>query len=445
MNQTKLSYVFGGALVVGFAAVSILSYNSLRTDVNRMSEVMFFSAIKDSTDKTVLATYFERYPDGMFAKAVQARVDEVARGGTMIAMAGIATAGANPGAMADMQAAVDEVQKKAQAEADKLIADARAEAKKTQELAQATLAKAEAAKAETAKLQLAKAEADKAAANAKAEAEKIATSTLAKVEQAQLAQTKAEQAQPAPAPKPQVAAIAPAAQAKTTVAKTSAPSGSAAFIVISSTADGLKKGDKVGSGDPIVVPAGERVVLMNGDGKVINVRGPFNGAPRGGEVSGLIARLSDALGSQPDAPRRVGAFRSITPVRQADPVSPWTIDVTASGDWCVATDQAVTLTGAGNTGGNITIDSGGQKTDVAWPKGQATVTWPAGIQATNDATYQIRVNGNTTAIKLHVLDRKVNPGLTALWMAGQGCQRQAAAMIDRLELDEAGSKPAQKS
>ncbi|MCK6453182.1 MAG: DUF4384 domain-containing protein [Alphaproteobacteria bacterium] len=484
MNQTKLPYVLGGAMVVGFAALSILSYNALRSDMSRTSEIVFFSAIKDSTDKAVLASYLDRYPDGMFAKAVQARLDEVAKGGPMIA-----AAGNNPVALAAMQAAqeaaqkaADEAKAKAQAEADKLIADARAQAEKAQQMAKAEAEKAEQSKAEAAKAQqVAKAEAEKAAATAKAEAEKLAASAkaeaekvaaaakaeaektaaaakaelakaeaakaeaakaqeLAKAEAAKAAAAQAQaQAQPKAQTQTKVASATPAPAPRPATTKVALPKDAAAFVVISSTADGLKKGDRVGSGQQIAVPPGTRVVLMDGQGKVINVRGPFNGAPGGTEASGLIGRLSDALSTQQEAPRRVGAFRGVAPglglSGSSSAANPWTIDVAAAGDWCVATDQAISLTG-GEMGGTFTVEMlpSGPKTEVSWPKGQATLQWPSGVPTKNDATYQFRIGDKTTAVKLHLMDRKgATQGQTALWMAERGCQRQAAAMIDSLE------------
>ena len=69
MTNARLPYLMGGVLVAGFAALSIMSYNALRTDIGRTSEIVFWSAIKDSNDKLVLTAYLERYPNGLFASA----------------------------------------------------------------------------------------------------------------------------------------------------------------------------------------------------------------------------------------------------------------------------------------------------------------------------------------------------------------------------------------
>jgi hypothetical protein len=72
--------------------------------------------------------------------------------------------------------------------------------------------------------------------------------------------------------------------------------------------------------------------------------------------------------------------------------------------------------------------------DVQWPKSQATLQWPASVPVKNGATYELRMGATTTSIAVHMLDQKgLTSGQVALWMAEQGCQRQASAMIDSLE------------
>lgn len=498
MSNARIPYLMGGVLVAGFAALSILSYNSLRTDVNRTSEIMFFSVIKDSTDKNVLSAYLDRYPDGMFVPAVKARMDELAKGGgTAVAAAGGSIAAQIAALQAQQQAAEQAQQQasqqaaeaaeaakaKAQAEADKILADARAEATKQAEMAKAEAAKAtEQAKAEQAKVEQARMEAAKQAEIAKAEAARAAEQ--AKADQARIEQAKAEAAKQAEVAKAEAAAKA-AEQAKLAAAKaqatqqaarpapavvaapavapmpTPAP-GTSSFVIISSTADGMKKGDRVATSQSIAVPSGTRVVLMDASGKVMTVRGPFNGVLGSSEptaptpkatgafrsvsdAAGLIERLGDALRSENDAPRRIGAFRGVGASGLglgATPADPWAIDVSAAGHWCVAADRAVTLNRGGLTGfDSITIETkpSGAKMDIPWPKAQAVLQWPASVPVKNGASYDLRMGTTTTSIAVHMMDQKgMTSGQVALWMAEQGCQRQASAMIDSLERGLAG-------
>jgi murein DD-endopeptidase MepM/ murein hydrolase activator NlpD len=480
MSNARIPYLMGGVLVAGFAALSILSYNALRTDVNRTSEIVFWSVIKDSTDKNVLSAYLTRYPDGMFVPAVKARMEELDKGGgTALAAAGGTIAAQIAALQAQQQAAdqaaqkaAEEARAKAQAEADRILADAKAEAAKQAEFAKAEAAKqAESAKAEAAKqVEMAKAEAARAAEQAKAEQAKIEQARAEAAKQAEIAkaeaakaaeQAKLAAAKPAPVPVPVQQAQRPApAPTQTAAAPAPMPTpapGASSFVIISSTADGMKKGDRVGMGQAIAVPSGTRVVLMDASGKVMTVRGPFSGTlgtseptaptPRAtgafrsvSDASGLLERLGDALREQSDAPRRIGAFRGVGAAGLglgAAPADPWTIDVSAAGHWCVAADRAVTLT-RGKAAGfeSITIESkpSGAKMDVPWPKSQATLQWPASVPVKNGATYELRMGATTTSIAVHMLDQKgLTSGQVALWMAEQGCQRQASAMIDSLE------------
>ncbi|MBL8707056.1 MAG: DUF4384 domain-containing protein, partial [Rhodospirillales bacterium] len=526
MTNARLPYLMGGVLVAGFAALSIMSYNALRNDISRTSEIVYWSAIKDSTDKVVLASYLERYPSGMFAPQVKARIEDVNAGRVMMA---------GGGSIAQMQAALDEAKAKAQAEAEKIVADAKAQAAKQAEMAQAEAAKqaetakaeaariaeaskaeaqriAEANKAEQAKIEQARADVAKQAEMAKAEAAKAAE--MARAEQAKAEQARAEAARQAEVAKAEaarqaeiakadaaakaaeaakVAAAASAATAAAAAAKTAqsqpaakpaqtqtaarpaatapAPAaaplavpapGTSSLVIISSTADGFKKGDRVGTAQAIAVPSGTRVVLMDAQGKVMTVRGPFTGQlgtseinaptprPTGAfrtvsDASSLLERLGDALRGGDEAPRKIGAFRGVGASGLglgATPADPWAIDVTASGHWCVAADKAVTMTRGANTSfDSITIETkpSGAKMDVPWPAGQASLQWPASVPAKNGATYELRMGGTVTSVALHLLDQKgATPGQVALWMAEQGCQRQASAMIDSLERGLAG-------
>jgi hypothetical protein len=417
--RTKL--LAGGAVlaVAGVAALSLVSFVSLRNEVNRTSDVVYWTAVKDSADAALVGSYLERYPDGMFAKLALARMDALKQGAAQAADAG---------------KAAGEMKARAEAEAARILADAKVQAEKAAAAAKAEIAKAEQAKAEAerqAKLAADKAAADKAAAEkavaeAKAAADRQAQAVAAAAE---AARARAQQQAAAPAPG-------------------AAANAGAAFVVISSTADGLKKGDRIAPSQAISVPTGTRVVLMDGAGKVMTVRGPFNGAPGTGESSGVIGRLSQALTQSADAPRRVGAFRGVGGSRLGGGlasgggmVDPWAIDTAQSGNWCVAAERGVTLAGGPQGLDSVTVEMlpSGPKSDVPWAKSQASVPWPASVPVKSGATYQIRYGATTTSVTLHILERRTaSPGQVALWMAEKGCSAQAAAMIDSLERGVAG-------
>ncbi len=403
--RTKL--LTGGLVlaVAGVATLSVMSFTALRHEVNRTSDVVYWTAVKDSTDAALVATYLERYPDGMFAKLALTRMDDLKKG---------------PVQMAEAGKAAGEMKAKAEAEAARIVAAAKAEADRAASAAKAEMAKAEQARADAERQ--AKLTADKAAADKAAAEKSMAEAKAAAVDAA--ARARAQQA------------ASPAAG--------SAAGAGAAFVVISSTADSLKKGDRVAPKQSISVPTGTRVVLMDGDGKVMTVRGPFNGAPGTGESSGIIGRLSEALSQSSDAPRRIGAFRGVGKgigLSGGGMVDPWAIDAAQSGNWCVAAERGVTLAGGPFAVDSVTIEMlpGGPKADVPWARSQTSVQWPASVPVKNGAAYQIRYGATATSVTLHLLTRKTaSPGQVALWMAERGCQSQAAAMIDSLERGVAG-------
>ncbi|MGQ0674698.1 MAG: DUF4384 domain-containing protein [Rhodospirillales bacterium] len=431
--RTKL-LIGGVALAVaGAATLSLMSFTALRNEVNRTSDIVYWTAVKDSADAALVGTYLERYPDGMFAKLALARMDELKR---------------TPAQLADAGKAAGEMKAKAEAEAARILAEAKAQADRAAAAAKAEMARAEQAKAEAerqAKLAADRAAADRAAAE-KAAAEKTMAEAKAAAEKAAAEKTAAE-AKAAAAKQAVAAAAAAAAAARGRAPQAPgaapAPSG-AAFVVISSTADGLKKGDRVAPSQAISVPTGTRVVLMDAAGKVMTVRGPFNGEPGAGESSGIIGRLSEALSSSSDAPRRIGAFRGVGKgigLSGGGMIDPWAVDSAQSGNWCVAAERGVVLAGGPHGVDSVTVEMlpSGPKSNVPWPKSQANVPWPASVPVKNGATYQIRYGVTATSVTLHLLERKTaSPGQVALWMAEKGCQSQAAAMIDSLERGVAG-------
>ncbi len=425
--RTKL--MMGGFVlaVAGTATLALVSFTTLRNEVSRTSDIVYWTAVRDSADLALVGTYLERYPDGMFAKLALARMDELKNSPAQLAQAG---------------KAADAMKAKAEAEAAKIVADAKAQADRTaaETKAQADRAAA-AAKAELAKAEQAKVEAER---QAKLAADKAATDKAAADKAMAEAKAAADKQTVATAA---AAAAAAAAKARTQTAAApstgSAAGAGAAFVVISSTADALKKGDRVAPSQAISVPTGTRVVLMDAAGKVMTVRGPFNGPPGTGESSGIIGRLSEALSQSSDAPRRIGAFRGVGKGigLSGGMVDPWAIDTAQSGNWCVAAERGVVMAGGPTGADSVTVEMlpSGPKANVPWPKSQTNVQWPASVPVKNGATYQIRYGATTTSVTLHLLERKTaSPGQVALWMAERGCQSQASAMIDSLERGVAG-------
>jgi len=571
MSNGRLPYLLGGALVAGFAALSIMSFNALRSDINRTSEIVLWSVVKDSTDKNVLASYLDRYPDGVFAKVAKSRMDDLVKGvvpvavasangtanGTQVAQAGPdaqrqaaeleAARQAAEQARADAEKQVAEAKAQAKAEAEKAAAQARqdadrqvaaakaaaerqtaqaraeAEAKAAAEARSAAEAKASAerqvaeakagaarqaaeAKAAAEKAAAERQMAEKQAAEAKAAAERqIAEAKAAAEKQASAAKAAADKqaAEAKAAAEKQAADAKDAAEKQAAEAKAAADAKAAAqkqvaaaqqqqqqqqiananpgakvaakptgkpaaagdeadagqYLIISSTAEGLKKGDKITASQNLSVPSGTRLVLMDLQGKVITVRGPFTGVLGNGDITSnggaqprpygafravsdaaeAFGRLGEALRDQQPTAKAVGAFRGVGPGLglNATPLDPWTIDVSASGDWCVAQDRAITLSSDGKREfDSITVEMvpGGAKVEVPWQRTQATASWPAGVPVRNGATYQVSQGGQTTSLKLHQFAHKdATPGQTALWLAEQGCQKQASLMIDSLE------------
>ncbi|MCB2100349.1 MAG: hypothetical protein KDE22_05730 [Rhodobacterales bacterium] len=223
------------------------------------------------------------------------------------------------------------------------------------------------------------------------------------------------------------------------------PAALAQFVVIESAAPGIAPGLVVEPGQSLTVPAGASVTLIGQDGTPVTLTGPYQGAPEApkGAAGGskLIATLSHLVGSAGSDATALGAMRAA--IQTGNPPSPWAIDVDRSGAQCAmagsapklwmskAPAKAVTLK-IKATGG---MGSGGGSANVSWAPGATTAAWPDRLALDDGADYLLRVSGGMNAAKVTI--RLVPDGLPsdahkAAWMADQGCESQARALLASL-------------
>jgi biotin carboxyl carrier protein len=272
-------------------------------------------------------------------------------------------------------------------------------------------------------------------------------------ERARLAESRQASQQVAQAPEPRPAAPPPAPAAPAPVARpapapekpaeqvaalTPPAAGDAAFLVVSSTADGLKKGDAVQGGQALTLKAGTRLVLLDGAGKVLTLRGPYSGTPGGDskDGSGALGKLFSAVRDQGSQPNRgVGAFRSIGLGQGDGAANTVAVSVNESATYCLTKGQSPVLAGGVPETGKVTVKAiqGGQSASVTFPR-VGTPAWPASVPVKDGASYQLTGNdGVAQTVKLVVADEAPQSGQRALWMAERGCMRQAVEAAERLE------------
>ncbi|MAF94542.1 MAG: hypothetical protein CMM60_02130 [Rhodospirillaceae bacterium] len=221
------------------------------------------------------------------------------------------------------------------------------------------------------------------------------------------------------------------------------------LVVITSGAPSLKPGQVVKSGTAIEIPAGASVTLVSETGKTVTLKGPFSGpAKAGGQGGGqgdgqgdgkgggdakLIASLSGLLSGSGKETGSLGAMRAAAPPKP--PSDAWVIDTGKSGDVCVQAKGPVMLWREKAakarilTLKNLTDKS---KSKAEWPAGSATLEWPSKVTIADGARYLLRMKGSRAArkLKLHLVPGGLaSDAHRAVWMARNGCEKQAMRLL----------------
>ena len=143
------------------------------------------------------------------------------------------------------------------------------------------------------------------------------------------------------------------------------------------------------------LPDNARVTLRDGDTLVVlDARGTrtFRGAGTYALASAPQAGTRTVATS--DGRRaRIGAVRSAGIV-PASPTTIWHVDVTQSGNMCLANSSTVMLWRPDPTETTtLTISGPGGSRQVEWQAGRATIAWPADLAITSGAEYRLQHPG----------------------------------------------------
>ena len=216
----------------------------------------------------------------------------------------------------------------------------------------------------------------------------------------------------------------------------STPAGAADLVVIESGAPMYPAGQTMSATTPIKLGAGEFVVVVTEDARLVRIVGPHNGpaigtAPDESAVRKAIDRLVSA--NQP----RVGGVGAVRGNEESDVVAdtrpgPWSIHAEIGGEQCALRDRSIELwreTKAA-AAAQITSADNDAVAAVRWAEGASQAAWPSDVlPALDDRIYLVRFEGMTrsVAIRVRLLDPAVAAkGLTAAaWLAAKGCTAQA--------------------
>lgn len=177
----------------------------------------------------------------------------------------------------------------------------------------------------------------------------------------------------------------------------------------------------------IQLRAGDTLVLLGASG-TRTFRGPIATAANAAvQASAQTAQASDGRRV------RVGAVRSagILPV---SPTTIWQVDVTQSGNMCVADTSNVMLWRPdASEATTLSIQGPNGSQNVTWGAGHATVAWPASLPIANGADYQLSASGVAVPTRIRFKTLASEPSDVqgvAQALIANGCQEQLDLLIE---------------
>jgi len=214
------------------------------------------------------------------------------------------------------------------------------------------------------------------------------------------------------------------------------PAWSAELVVVEARGLTLKPGQVVDDTQRLTLQRGDEVTLVDENGAVIKLRGPYDAAPNAGsggsgvDVSNVLAALSTG-GSQSS----MGVVRA--KVENVTLPNPWVIDVSHSGKVCVRPGTAAVFwrqQSAGPAKLRITPVDRTWRAESEWPAGASELTAPAIFPITDRQTYVFELGGQSATVTLVQVPASLGTDrMRAAWMLQKNCLAQTKALITTLK------------
>jgi hypothetical protein len=204
------------------------------------------------------------------------------------------------------------------------------------------------------------------------------------------------------------------------------------MVVAEARGIGLKPGQMLDTGRPLVLKEGQHVTLISASGATLKLDGPYNGAPdtdRGG--TGIGDKLASLTTANNVRLNQVGTTR--TGEAKDKLPSPWLLNVSHAGAVCLRDGTGAVLW---RNDAKSALATTIMPADRSW---KLALDWPAGVDSlgvTSDvaihggATYFVNLGGSEQAISVNVVPAVLETdAMRAAWMAERGCTEQAEAVL----------------
>lgn len=219
------------------------------------------------------------------------------------------------------------------------------------------------------------------------------------------------------------------------------PAAAADLVVLESSAPMYAAGRMISATTPIKLTAGEFVVVVTEDARLVRIVGPHDGPAIGAppDESSVRKAIERLVSADPPRVGGVGAVRGgVEDAAGSDTrPGPWLLHSEINGEQCALRDRAIELwreTPLAAATAHITSADNDAAAPVSWAEGSARAVWPAeAVPALDDRIYLVRFDGATRSVAIRV--RLLDPALAssglaaAAWLAAKGCTAQARLVL----------------
>jgi hypothetical protein len=220
-----------------------------------------------------------------------------------------------------------------------------------------------------------------------------------------------------------------------------AGASAAEIVVLESTVPRFPAGQTMSESTAIELAAGEIVVIVTEDARLVRLEGPYKGPAVGAPPDPSAVRKALERLVSADEPRvgGVGAVRGDADDRAAVDTrpEPWLVHSELGGEQCALRGRSIGLwreDPSRSGSAQITDTATNAAATVRWSEGAQRAAWPEqGLAAVDDRIYLVRFEGvdRSTAVRLRLLAASVtgNSQAAAAWLAAKGCTAQARIVM----------------
>lgn len=213
------------------------------------------------------------------------------------------------------------------------------------------------------------------------------------------------------------------------------------FVVIASIDSTIPRGAVLEPAQAINLDAGAALTVISANGRVIQLKGPYEGTIDSDTNSGstdILQSISSLVKYSKDEDLSLAGFRNISLNTESNLIEIWGVDIENSGQYCLQADLPLNLLWPAAFKGAIISLSNDKTLEQAkfrWATKQPHIAWPTGFKIDEDTTYTIKNNvaKESTQFSLKTLPADIESDMSRIvWMFENACQRQAIRLLKEI-------------